>query len=203
MTVLGEGGGDADSEVIQLTDEEIELRRARRRASKMYQAKVTAYIIALQDQKKKEETDKRKKEELKKKRVVMMSARVASESIERKNMSHEDKAIHQNVPLSVYVNFKREKDKDKDKDKDRKNKGERDRDQTRERDRDRDRETSPPKHASVEQTDAMVARLSHKNKVSEESTAVTVPARDFADWKRKNCVPLDAQVCLRMILFVN
>ena len=193
MTVLGEGGGDADGEVIQLTDEEMELRRARRRASKMYQAKVTAYIIALQDQKKKEETDKRKKEELKKKRVVMMSARVASESIERKNMSHEDKAIHQNVPLSVYVNFKREKDKDKD----RKNKGERDRDQTRERDRDRDRdrETSPPKHASVEQTEAMVARLSHKHKVSEESTAVTVPARDFADWKRKNCVPLDAQVC--------
>ena len=187
--------------MIQLTEEEIELRRARRRASKMYQAKVTAYIIALQDQKKKEETDKRKKEELKKKRVVMMSARVASEAIERKNMSQEDKAIHQNVPLSVYVNFKREKDKDKDKD--RKSRGERDRDQTRDRDRDRDKESSPPKHASVEQTDAMVARLSHKNKVADDSTAVTVPARDFVDWKRKNCVPLDAQVRGGMLLFVS
>ena len=163
----------------------------------MYQAKVTAYIIALQDQKKKEETDKRKKEELKKKRVVMMSARVASEAIERKNMSQEDKAIHQNVPLSVYVNFKREKDKDKD----RKSRGERDRDQT--KDRDRDKESSPPKHASVEQTDAMVARLSHKNKVAEDSTAATVPARDFIDWKRKNCVPLDAQVRGGMLLFVS
>ena len=189
---------EGDNEIIELTEEEIELRKARRRASKMYQVKVTAHLMALQDQKKKEEIEKRKKEDMKKKRVLIMSARVVSEANERKLMSLEDKAIHQNVPLSVYVNFKRDKDKDIDN----KIKGERglirerekEKDRERERDRERDKEGSPPKQVSSEQTDAMVARLSYKNKGTEESSIITVPARDFADWKRKNCVPLDAQV---------
>ena len=145
-----------------------------------------------------------------------MSARVASEASERKLMSSEDKIIHQNLALSLaivagVIKKVRQKngngnesegspknliqgprpsiqpssslysvqEKDKDKDSKEGKEGE------------NKAEKSVIK-VTAEQTDAMISRLSLKAKGSEEN--IGVPARDYADWKRKNCVPSDAQV---------
>lgn len=246
------GAGD---EAVELSEEEEKARKVRRIAAKLNKAKVAAYLMALADQKKKEEMDRKKKEESKRKRVMILSARVASEAVERKAMCSEDKPIHQQLlPVITGARKDRDKERDKERDKDRENKDkEKDKDiKEKEKDKEREKERrgregskdGSPKmmrqvpsqsalascslsekdntssnenktdkndkseiktdkenkdkdkdrvvnRVSSEQAEAMVARLSVKSKMEE---SIGVPARDFADWKRKNAVPQDAQV---------
>ena len=208
-------------EIIGQNEEDEKARKMRRIASKLYRAKVVSYLLALQDQKKREELEKKKKEESKKKRVQILSARVASEASERKLMSSEDKIIHQNLALSLaivagVIKKVRQKNgngnecegspknliqgprpsvqpssslysvQEKDKDKDKESKD------GKEGKEGENKVEKPAVKVTAEQTDAMISRLSLKAKGSEEN--IGVPARDYADWKRKNCVPSDAQV---------
>ena len=57
-----------------------------------------------------------------------------------------------------------------------------------------DKEGKTSLKVSAEATDAMVNRLSKVVPKDPDSAIMSVPARDFNDWKRKNAVPPKAQV---------
>jgi hypothetical protein len=51
------------------------------------------------------------------------------------------------------------------------------------------------KKVTAEAVESMIARLANKQASNDpNATALSVPARDYADWKRKNSVPSDTQV---------
>ena len=57
-----------------------------------------------------------------------------------------------------------------------------------------DKEGKSSLKVSAEAADAMVSRLSKVVPKDPDSAIMSVPARDFNDWKRKNAVPPKAQV---------
>ena len=57
-----------------------------------------------------------------------------------------------------------------------------------------DKDGKPSLKVSAEAADAMVNRLSKVVPKDPDSAIMSVPARDFNDWKRKNAVPPKAQV---------
>ena len=85
-------GEEVDQETeVELTEQQLEEMRARRLAAKLQQAKMTAYLSALAEQKKAEEDKKKKNEMRAKKRVMLLASRVLQEAAERKLMAAEDK----------------------------------------------------------------------------------------------------------------
>lgn len=192
-----------------------ELRKA---ASKEQQAKLTSYLNNIAEQRKREEIDKKKKEERSKKRVAILSARLLQEGNERKQMQQNDdwRYAQSEVVASVTASTNTKPTASA--------KVEPGAVSHKPRPPAApapstvaatataapaptssgvaaSESTKAPKKVKItsEMTEKLVNRLkSQKVTVEGGSTEnenfSNVPARDFADWKRKNGVPADAQV---------
>lgn len=185
-----------------LSDEQ---KAAKKLQAQLQKAKVAAYLLALSDNKKKEDSERRKAAERAKKRAYLLSTRIMSEANERKAMTAEDKPRHRTIAM--------EKEQEKtsgvskrvvpaakkpasaiDKKEDDEVGGKTVLEKT---------FKLPPKVVggsviTTEAAEALFQRLKAKQaKTAEGVDALancSVPARDFADWKRKNAVPADGLV---------
>jgi hypothetical protein len=81
----------AEAEAAAETDlKDAMTKELRKVASKEQQAKLTSYLSGIAEQRKREEMEKKKKEERNKKRIAILSARVLNEAAERKLMQQND-----------------------------------------------------------------------------------------------------------------
>lgn len=182
-------------------------KELRKVASKEQQNKLSSYLSNIAEQRKKEEADKKKAEERAKKRMLLLSARLLQEATERKQMQQNDEwkfAVSEAVaapPKVARVKAAPTEPAPM---------------VHKPRPPPAPAPTAPtassnasagvasesqkaPKKAKMtqEMVDKMANRLTAqapKEGDDKEGHGSNVPARDFADWKRKNGVPAEAMV---------
>ena len=161
--------GPETSPSDEMSEEQIleadRVKDLKRQQTKAQQEKVSSMLNAIAEQKKKDENEKKKQEERKKRRIVLLQERVLQESIERKQMMVEDKPRYQNFDkASTPVGETRSS-------------------------------SSSNKSTKItpEMASALANRLNAKQKTDGDAS-LSVPARDFTDWKRKNSVPPESLV---------
>ena len=164
---------------LELKPEETEEEKAmRKEAAKALKAKTASMLAAIAEQKAKETEEAKKREDAQKKRKAILTARVVAEAAERRYMGMEDKGRYQPsnkdaVPAIGSRESKKKRDEDA-----------------------AAAEANKGRGLSSEQSDALVLRLKARQAKTAEGVEMTqtmsVPARDFNDWKRKNSVPKDA-----------
>jgi hypothetical protein len=199
----------AEAEEAAKAEETEEEKEKRKQAHKSRKAKMAEMLATLQKAKAEEAEEKRKKEAAQKKRKAILTARVIAESAERTSMGKEDKPRYRAIVLEkerikqpaavvteppavssakrAAVTSKNMNNNNKAADND----GDADGD-------DGNTTTKSGKKISTTQSDALFNRLKARQQKTSDgidlAASQSVPARDFADWKRKNNVPSDGQV---------
>jgi len=171
--------GSKKIEVEPEPEETEEEKVMRKEAAKALKNKTADMLKAIAEQKNKETEEKRKKEEAQKKRKAILSARVMAEAAERRSMGLEDKERYRPSSSGAPVMGARESKK------------------AREAEEAKAVAESTKGLPDKEKSEAMAARVKARQaKLAEglEQTVMSIPARDFADWKRKNSVPTDGRV---------
>lgn len=191
------------------TEEEKEKRRAAHRARKTRTAEMLA---SLQKAKADEAEERRKKEAAQKKRKAILTARVIAEASERTAMAMHDKERYKAVVVERHAcrpgadepHLKGKKEAVSKAKEDKEVRKREKMDKTKPEESDSEAEGDPGgrkergRKISAEQSDALFNRLKARQQKTSDgidlALSQTVPARDFADWKRKNNVPTDGLV---------
>lgn len=160
-------------------DETEEEKQMRKEAAKALKNKTADMLKAIAEAKAKDVEEKRKKEEAQKKRKAILTARVMAEAGERRSMSLEDKERYRPSSSGPAAMGARESKK------------------AREAEEAKAIAESTKGLSDKNKSEEMVARVKARQAKLEENLdqqVMSIPARDFADWKRKNSVPKDGLV---------
>jgi len=144
----------------------IEQRKLKRIQAKLQQAKVSSFLNALAERRKAEDAAKKSKEDRVKRRAALLQERVLLEAAERKLMNSEDKYRYR--PSTLLNDAKEAQDTKVG--------------------------SANALKVTPEMAEALSNRLMARQFKMEDGVELSVPARDYSDWKRKNGVPADGLV---------